>query len=188
MLISCTCVFLPFLTTNLLLHPCMQTIPCRVLYAVHARELCTGVGLPRSRRLATAAYCAIFVPSQERDEHRKWLLKDMQFQDEYQNAFDHEQVDGFEEQALAFIKKTKRPKRQIWEIRRHLRQQIDGNTAKHDDGTTTTMVSLMKMTTMMISLQNGTRRIVTISRFISIARLSYYSSIIYHISHVQIVF
>jgi hypothetical protein len=24
------------------------------------------------------------------DEHRKWLLKDMQFQDEYQNAFDHE--------------------------------------------------------------------------------------------------
>jgi hypothetical protein len=122
------------------------------------------------------------------DEHRKWLLKDMQFQDEYQNAFDHEQVDRFEEQALAFIKKTKRPKRQIWEIRRHLRQQIDGNTAKHDDGTTTTMVSLMKMTTMMISLQNGTRRIVTISRFISIARLSYYSSIIYHISHVQIVF
>jgi hypothetical protein len=40
------------------------------------------------------------------DEHRKWLLKDMQFQDEYQNAFDHEQVDRFEE-PLAFIKKTK---------------------------------------------------------------------------------
>lgn len=70
------------------------------------------------------------------DEHRKWLLKDMQFQDEYQNAFDHEQVERFEEEALAFIMKTKEQKEANLspEIRRHLRQQNDGNTTKHDDG------------------------------------------------------
>jgi hypothetical protein len=69
------------------------------------------------------------------DEHRKWLLKDMQFQDEYQNAFDHEEVDRFEEQALAFIKKTKDQKEANLspEIRRHLRQQSDGNTTKNND-------------------------------------------------------
>jgi hypothetical protein len=68
------------------------------------------------------------------DSHRKWLLKDMQFQDEYQNAFDHEEVDRLEEQALAFIKKTKDQKEANLspEIRRHLRQQSDGK--KHDDG------------------------------------------------------
>jgi hypothetical protein len=34
------------------------------------------------------------------DGHRKWLLKRYAIQDEYQNAFDHEQVDRFEELKL----------------------------------------------------------------------------------------
>jgi hypothetical protein len=70
------------------------------------------------------------------DEHRKWLLKDMQFQDEYQNAFDFEKVDRFEERALAFIQKTKDQKEANLspEIRKHLREQSDENTETHNDG------------------------------------------------------
>jgi hypothetical protein len=70
------------------------------------------------------------------DEHRKWLLKDMQFLDEYQNAFDHQQVDRFEERALAFIQKTRDQKEASLspEIREQLRRQSDGNNTKHDDG------------------------------------------------------
>jgi hypothetical protein len=100
------------------------------------------------------------------DEHRKWLLKDMQFQDEYQNAFDHEQVDRFEE-PLAFIKKTKDQKEAnlFGDKGDTCDSRLTETRQSMMTGTTTTMVSLMKMTTMMISLQNGTRRIVTISRF-----------------------
>jgi hypothetical protein len=86
-------IFSHFLLTNLLLHPCMQTIPCRVLYAVHARELCTGVGLLAVDDWQPQHIARYLFHLKRGDEHRKWLLKDMQFQDEYQNAFDHEQVD-----------------------------------------------------------------------------------------------
>jgi hypothetical protein len=69
------------------------------------------------------------------DEHRKWLMKDMKFPDEYHRAFDLEQVNRFEERALAFAKKIQDQKEATLrpELREHLRQQSDGDTTNHGD-------------------------------------------------------
>ena len=39
------------------------------------------------------------------DEHRKWLLNDMKFEDPFKHAFDHDRVGKFEERATNYIKR-----------------------------------------------------------------------------------
>jgi hypothetical protein len=37
------------------------------------------------------------------DEHRRWLLADMKFEDPFRKSFDHRRVDMFERDALGFV-------------------------------------------------------------------------------------
>ena len=73
------------------------------------------------------------------DEHRKWLLMDMQFTDEYQHSFDMEGADQFEERAFAHVQKiqdqieaTLRP-----ELRQHFRQESEEKTNSYTNNSAT---------------------------------------------------